>query len=155
LAAATEARALVLVHPNNPTGSRLSRRDAQAVVALAAERGLALVVDEVFGDYILTGSAEVRSSFVGEPGALTFVLSGLSKVVAMPQVKLGWIAASGPDALVAEALGRLEVIADTYLSVSTPVQLALPEILAARGEVQARIAARVRANLATLRAAVE
>jgi alanine-synthesizing transaminase len=147
-------RAVILVHPNNPTGTFLRREEAAAIARLAGERGVALIVDEVFGDYAFDLPADRRPSFAGESAALTFVLSGLSKVVAQPQLKLGWIAVSGPDALVAEALGRLELIADTYLSVSTPVQLALPEILAQRGPLQAAIRARTAENLAALDAAV-
>ena len=148
-------RAIVLVHPNNPTGSLVRRADAAAIAELAAGLGLALIVDEVFADYAFDPIDPLAlPSFVGDSPALTFVLSGLSKVVAMPQVKLGWIVASGPEDAVAEALARLEVIADTYLSVSTPVQLALPGILAARGPVQAAIRARVANNLAALDAAL-
>jgi aspartate/methionine/tyrosine aminotransferase len=148
-------RALVLVHPNNPTGSFLRRDEAAAVARLAADRGLALIVDEVFGDYAHGAlPPDRRPSFAGEREALTFVLSGLSKVVALPQLKLGWIAVSGPEAIAAEAMGRLEVIADTYLSVSTPVQLALPEILARRGPLQAAIRARTAENLAAIDAAI-
>jgi alanine-synthesizing transaminase len=154
-AAGDRARAVVLVHPNNPTGTFLRRDEAAAIVRLARDRGLALVVDEVFGDYPQGAlPPDRRPSFAGEPEALTFVLSGLSKVTALPQLKLGWVAVSGPDALAAEAMGRLEVIADTYLSVSTPVQLALPEILARRGPLQAAIRARTAENLAALDAAI-
>ncbi|HSN98127.1 MAG TPA: pyridoxal phosphate-dependent aminotransferase [Candidatus Nanopelagicales bacterium] len=157
-AAGPRARAVVLVHPNNPTGSFARRDEAEALASFAAFRGLALIVDEVFGDHAHGPLPPDRlPSFAGregQEGALTFVLSGLSKVVALPQLKLGWIAVSGPEALVAEAMQRLEVIADTYLSVATPVQLALPEILAARAPIQAAILARVRANLAALDAAL-
>ena len=149
------ARAIIIVHPNNPTGTFLRRDEAAAITRLAAERGMALVVDEVFGDYAFSAlPAAVRPSFAGEPDALTFVLSGLSKVVAQPQLKLGWIAVSGPASLTAEAMGRLEVIADTYLSVSTPVQLALPEILARRGPRREAVRARTALNLAALDAAI-
>jgi aspartate/methionine/tyrosine aminotransferase len=149
------SRAVVLVHPNNPTGSFVRRDDAAALARLCRDRGLALIADEVFGDYPFDALPESRlPSFAGEREALTFVLSGLSKVVAQPQLKLGWIAASGPDALVAEAMARLEVIADTYLSVSTPVQLALPEILARRGPIQAAVRSRTAANLAAADAAI-
>lgn len=148
-------RAVVLVHPNNPTGTFVRRDEARSIERLARERGLALIVDEVFGDYAHGPLPASRlPSFAGEREALTFVLSGLSKVTAMPQVKLGWIVTSGPPALVAEALGRLEVIADTYLSVSTPVQMALPEILAQRGPIQDAIRTRVERNLAALDAAL-
>jgi alanine-synthesizing transaminase len=146
-----KTRAIVLVHPNNPTGTFVRRDEADALDALAARHGIAIVVDEVFGDFAHGELPEDRlPSFVGERQALTFVLSGLSKVVAMPQVKLGWIATLGPRELVREASRRLEVIADSYLSVSTPVQLALPEILAGRAAVQAEIRARVMANLMIL-----
>jgi aspartate/methionine/tyrosine aminotransferase len=148
-------RAVVVVHPNNPTGSFVRRDDAAALARFCRDRGLALIADEVFGDFAFPPLAGSRlPSFAGEREALTFVLSGLSKVVAQPQLKLGWIATSGPEALAAEAMGRLEVIADTYLSVSTPVQLALPEILARRGPVQAAVRARTAANLAAVDAAV-
>ncbi|APR87409.1 Cystathionine beta-lyase, type II [Minicystis rosea] len=144
-------RAIVLVHPNNPTGSFVRRDEAAAIEDLARRHGLALIVDEVFGDYAHGAlPADRLPSFAGDRAALTFVLSGLSKVTAMPQVKLGWIVTLGPEAIAAEAMGRLEVIADTYLSVSTPVQLALPEILAGRSDIQAAIRARVEANLAAL-----
>ncbi|AKT41840.1 pyridoxal phosphate-dependent aminotransferase [Chondromyces crocatus] len=154
-AAGPKARAIILVHPNNPTGTFVRREEADALTRFAAERGLALIVDEVFGDYAHGPLPPDRlPSFAGRDGALTFVLSGLSKVVAMPQLKLGWVAVSGPDALAREAMQRLEVIADTYLSVATPVQLALPRILAARGPVQRAILERVRQNLAVLDAAL-
>ena len=148
-------RAIVLVHPNNPTGSFLRRDEALAIEHLARRHGLALIVDEVFGDYALGPLPPDRlPSFVGERQALTFVLSGLSKVAALPQVKLGWVVTLGPEALATEALGRLEVIADTYLSVSTPVQLALPAILARRGPIQEAIRARTGTNLRALDAAL-
>lgn len=155
-AAGERTRAVVLVHPNNPTGSFVRRDDAAALEAWAGERGLALIVDEVFGDYAHGDLALDRlPSFAGSRQALTFVLSGLSKVMALPQLKLGWIAVSGPPELAAAALERLEVIADTYLSVGTPVQLGLPEILASRAPVQRAILSRVQANLAALDAAIE
>jgi len=151
LASSGRARAIALIHPNNPTGTFVRREEAAAIEALAERTGLALIVDEVFGDYAhKTLPGDRLQSFAGRDQALTFVLSGLSKVAALPQVKLGWIAASGPPDLVTEAMRRLEVIADTYLSVSTPVQLALPEILAARGGIQRAILGRVLQNLAAL-----
>lgn len=150
-----DTRAILLVHPNNPTGSFVRRDEAEALTAIALRHGLSIIADEVFGDYALPGLPEDRlPSFVGPQRALTFVLSGLSKVVALPQLKLGWIVVLGPDDVATEAMKRLEVIADTYLSVGTPVQLALPEILAARGPIQAAIRARTRTNLAALDAAL-
>lgn len=148
-------RAILLVHPNNPTGTFVRTAEAEALERLAREHGLALIVDEVFGDYSFRTVQPLEGelpTFAGRGNAMTFVLSGLSKVVALPQVKLGWIVAEGP---VDEALGRLEIIADTYLSVSTPVQRALPSILANRGPVQAAIRARVTENLHALDAALD
>lgn len=146
-----DTRAILLVHPNNPTGSFARRDEAEALAGIALRHGVSIIADEVFGDYAFAGLPEDRlPSFVGPQRALTFVLSGLSKVVALPQLKLGWIAVLGPDDVAGEAMARLEVIADTYLSVGTPVQLALPEILAARGPIQAATRARTAENLAAL-----
>jgi hypothetical protein len=144
-------RALLLVHPNNPTGSLVRVDEATQLETIAERRGLSLVVDEVFGDYVWPGRASGRlASFVGPRRALTFVLSGLSKVLALPQLKLGWMVVLGPQAERDEALRRLEVVADTYLSVGTPVQRALPELLAARADVQRRILDRVLGNARVL-----
>ena len=109
---------------------------------------LAIIADEVFLDYSL--GDEPRSSFSEETGALTFTLSGLSKISALPQMKVAWIAVGGPAALKQEALSRLEVVADTYLSMNAPVQCAVPQMLAERHHVQPQITHRVLANLATL-----
>lgn len=145
-------RGIVVVAPNNPTGTLLHEEDATRMDQLAAERGIALLVDEVFGDYLVDGlSPLLRRSFAGAPcAALTFVLSGLSKVCCAPGLKLGWIVVQGPDPVVAAAIERLEIVADTYLSVATPVQLALPRILAQRPAVQAEVSARLSSNRATL-----
>ncbi len=147
-------RAVVVVHPNNPTGSLVHPDDAAALVELAAARGWAVIADEVFLDYPLGGGPGAGRSFASTVGALTFTLGGLSKSVGLPQLKLAWIVASGPGALVADALDRLEFIADTFLSVSTPVQLALPELLRGGAAVRAAILERCRSNLAGLRTAV-
>jgi alanine-synthesizing transaminase len=143
-----KTRALIVVHPNNPTGSYVSDNERAELQALCADWKMAIVADEVFLDFAHDGQA--RSSFSRNRQALTFALSGLSKIAALPQMKAAWIAASGPDDLVNEALARLEVIADTYLSVSTPVQLALPELLKHRIAMQQQIASRVKANLSEL-----
>lgn len=149
-------RAILFVHPNNPTGTFARLGEALALEELASKHGLALIIDEVFCDYPHRALPQDRlPTFAGRTRALTFVLSGLSKVVAMPQVKLGWIAVSGPDAALASAMPRLEVIADTYLSVATPIQRALPAILGNRGPVQDAIRERVAVNLAALDAALE
>jgi aspartate/methionine/tyrosine aminotransferase len=148
-------RAIVLVNPNNPTGSFVKRGELDTVVALAAERCLALISDEVFADYGFGPDAERVPSLTGTDAALTFCLGGLSKMAGLPQMKLGWIIIGGPTALRSEAAERLELIADTYLSVGTPVQHALPRLLAAGAAVERQIAARVGENLAAVRAMVE
>jgi len=137
-----------VVHPNNPTGSFVKPAEMDLFDALCRERELALVADEVFLDYAHDGAA--RPSFASPRQALTFTLSGISKICALPQMKLAWIVAGGAPELAREALARLEVIADTCLSVSTPVQLALPEFLAQRDEIQRQVKERVAANLAEL-----
>ncbi|MGH9508542.1 MAG: pyridoxal phosphate-dependent aminotransferase [Terriglobales bacterium] len=138
------SRAVVVVHPNNPTGSFVTPVESEALTRLCAQHNLALIADEVFLDFAHDGI--VRPSFVHGDGALIFALSGLSKLCGLPQLKVGWIAASGPPALVRQALGRLEVIADTYLSVNTPAQLALPEILAHRHRFQGQMMSRISRN---------
>ena len=145
-------RAVVLVQPNNPTGSCLSGGEIAGVEALCVERGIALISDEVFGDFPWPPSTAALPSLLGERHALTFVLGGLSKLCGMPQMKLAWIALAGPDAQRHEARQRLEWIADLFLSVSTPVQLALPTLLDARGRFQAAVRDRLAKNLARLRA---
>lgn len=145
-AATARTRAILLVHPNNPTGSLVSREALDAVVELCRERDLALVVDEVFGDYAWREDPTRAGSAVEVRGALTFTLSGLSKVVATPQIKLGWIVVGGPPALVEESLARLEMIADSYLSVSAPAQHAASALLARRAAIQRAVMARVTAN---------
>ncbi|HYN15710.1 MAG TPA: pyridoxal phosphate-dependent aminotransferase [Terriglobales bacterium] len=141
-------RAVLVVHPNNPTGSFVKPAESEILDALGRERGLALVADEVFLDYAHDGAG--RPTFASPRQALTFTLSGISKICALPQMKLAWLVVSGAPELTREALARLEVIADTYLSVSTPVQLALPEFLAGRDEIQRQAKERVVANLAEL-----
>lgn len=142
-------RAIALVHPNNPTGHYTSAAERVQLEQLCAEHGLALIVDEVFLDYPLNGQTP-QTFAAGDHPALTFVLSGLSKISGLPQMKAAWIAAFGPGREVASALDRLEVIADTYLSMNAPVQHALPSWLAGRSLVQEQILSRCRANLATL-----
>ncbi len=141
-------RALILVQPNNPTGSCATPQELAALVRLCAARDLAVIADEVFADYRFdepSGGSAARC--LGMPSAaLTFTLGGLSKSLGLPQMKVAWMAVSGPPALVHEALGRLEVITDTFLSVSTPAQLALPRWLALAPTIQAQVLERVRSN---------
>jgi alanine-synthesizing transaminase len=144
-----ETRAVLAVSPNNPTGSVLDAEDADELVSRCAERGAALIVDEVFHDYPLHG-AIAEPPALAAPPCLVARLGGLSKSVGLPQVKLGWIAIDGPPDLVGEALDRLELIADTYLSVSTPVQIAAPALLREGTAVREAIRARIRTNYASL-----
>jgi len=146
-------RAVIVVHPNNPTGHFCSSAEREAVQKLCAERGVALIVDEVFLDYGLP-CAEAQSFATGQSPALTFVLSGLSKVCALPQMKCSWIATAGPKADVQAAMARLEMIADTFLSMNAPVQHGLPNWLASRHDMQGQIRARMTENLAALDAAL-
>lgn len=142
----SRARAILIVSPNNPTGSYLKAQEHAALVELACEHGLALIADEVFRDYAWTASPD-GPSLAETADCLSFTFNGLSKICALPQMKLAWITAGGPDGLVEGALARLEVIADTYLSVSTPVQWASTNWLAEAGAVQSKVLARVRSNL--------
>jgi aspartate/methionine/tyrosine aminotransferase len=146
----TKTRAILVVSPNNPTGSITSEDDARWLSALCASRELAVISDEVFADYTFN-EISAPSAF---SACLSFRLGGLSKSAGLPQVKLGWIAVDGPDAFVAAALERLELICDTYLSVSTPVQVAAASLIEGGAAVRAQILARTRANLAALRALV-
>lgn len=153
-AADASCRALVVISPNNPTGSCLSRTERDALLALAAERGLAIIADEVFMDYGIEPAADAAGSLaaVADAPAPVFVLNGISKMLGLPQMKLAWTLVGGPAPLADDALRRLEIIADAYLSVGTPVQLALESWLPRRTSVQAEIMDRVRTNLAALRA---
>jgi aspartate/methionine/tyrosine aminotransferase len=142
-------RAVLAVSPNNPTGSLLSESELAWLAARCAEREAALIVDEVFADYRFDDSP-VPASVRPRSPALTFRLGGLSKSAGLPQVKLGWIAVEGPERLVEPALDRLDLISDTYLSVSTPVQAAAPELIARGADVRAQILGRVRGNYEAL-----
>ena len=149
-----DTRAVLAVSPNNPTGSVLSTHEADELVRRSVDRQAALIVDEVFCDYPLTTESTVSVAFDDTEG-LIFRLGGLSKTAGLPQVKLGWIAVRGGSALVAEALDRLELICDTYLSVSTPVQVAARALLEQSRPVRELILERVRSNDALLRRVVE
>ena len=160
-------RGVVVVHPNNPTGSYVHETEIGQLNAFCREYGLALVVDEVFLDYRL-GSPGAKSparkvrdpsteappiiewSFARNREVLTFTLSGLSKISALPQMKVAWIVTSGPEAQMREAMARLEVIADTYLSMNAPIQWAVPLLLAQKEDIQQQLLKRVRNNLTEL-----
>jgi aspartate/methionine/tyrosine aminotransferase len=141
-------RAVILVNPNNPTGSFVSSGERQELNAICRENSLALLADEVFFDFNLAGKP--FQSFAANRDVLTFTLSGLSKIAGLPQVKVAWIATSGPDELVAASLERLEVIADTYLSMNAPVQHAISDLLIQRRVFQTQLMQRLKANLAEL-----
>lgn len=169
-------RGVVVVHPNNPTGSYVSAGERELLNAFCRERGLAVIVDEVFLDYGLDDARGLAQnsrflhapmdrhlpvhrlgrddssygSFAGNVDVLTFTLSGLSKISALPQMKVAWIVTSGPEELVESAMGRLDVIADTYLSMNAPVQWALPVLLKQRKNIQRQLVERVQRNLAEL-----
>ncbi|HEX4594126.1 MAG TPA: pyridoxal phosphate-dependent aminotransferase, partial [Bryobacteraceae bacterium] len=147
-------RAIVVVNPNNPTGSYLKKSELAQLIDVCRDHDLAILSDEVFCDYTLTDDPRRVTSLVDVDQVLTFSLSGLSKLVGLPQLKLGWIVSSGPAETRRESLERLELIADTYLSVATPVQWATPSLLALRETMQAQILERVRANLAFLRSQI-
>lgn len=147
-AVSARTRALVVVHPNNPTGSFVKPVEAESLAHLCASHGLGLIADEVFLDFTLSGPA--RRSFATETAALTFTLSGLSKLAGLPQMKVAWMAVTGPPGLTRPAMDRLEVIADTYLSMNTPIQLAVPHLLRTRHDFLAQARGRLAENLATL-----
>jgi alanine-synthesizing transaminase len=147
-------RAVIVVNPNNPTGSFLKRAELAAMAEMCAARGIALISDEVFSDYAFAPDPERAASLTGVEQCLTFSMSGLSKAAGLPQMKLGWIVASGPPDARARALEGLEWIADTYLSVGTPVQCAAEQLLAAGEQVRRQIGERTAANLAHARAAL-
>jgi aspartate/methionine/tyrosine aminotransferase len=141
-----QTRAIVLVHPNNPTGHFTKPWEAEELARMCREHGLSLIVDEVFLDYWFVGE---RASFAtGLEGVGVYVVSGLSKIAGLPQMKAAWVVATGPEA--AQAMDRLEFIADTFLSMNAPVQGALPSWLAGRHGIQRQIKDRVAANLAEL-----
>ncbi|MGH7495487.1 MAG: pyridoxal phosphate-dependent aminotransferase [bacterium] len=146
----TRTAALVLVHPNNPTGSFVKPHEIAQLNALCAEHALALICDEVFLDYASGDERHPPLSLVSNGEVLTFVVSGLSKIAGLPQMKLAWIHVNGPDEARVAALERLEYVADTYLSVGTPVQWAAEELLAVRHELQRQIRARLDTNYAFL-----
>src|SRR5262245_2198061 len=141
-------RGVVIVHPNNPTGSYISEEERKALNDFCKEYGLAIIVDEVFLDYALDGAS--RPTFASNERSLTFTLSGVSKISGLPQMKLAWVGVSGPPEVVEPALNRLEVIADTYLSMNAPIQLAAPILVDQRRSVQPLLLDRLRANLEEL-----
>jgi aspartate/methionine/tyrosine aminotransferase len=143
-------RAVIVVSPNNPTGSYLKRAELDALALHCRAHGLALIGDEVFAEYVLDAEPARTTSVLAQRQALTFSLGGLSKGLGLPQVKLGWMVAAGPDDLVRPALERLEIICDTYLSVATPVQVGLPALLRDGAAIRTGIRDRVTRNYRAL-----
>ena len=141
-------RAVVVVHPNNPTGSFVRGEEVSALSGFCKEYGLAIIADEVFLDYALDGAP--RTSFAKNDEVLTFALSGVSKVSGLPQMKLAWMVVNGPPDSATDAMSRLEIIADTYLSMSAPIQLAAPVLLDQRKNIQPLLLDRTRENLQEL-----
>ena len=141
-------RAVLVVHPNNPTGSFVKQQDQTELSRICQAHEMAIIADEVFLDYNLSAFSPL--TFAANRSCLTFALSGLSKISALPQMKVAWIAVSGPRQVKADALARLEVIADTFLSMNAPVQLAVPEMLQERRHLQPQLLRRIRENLSAL-----
>jgi alanine-synthesizing transaminase len=141
-------RGVIVVHPNNPTGHFVKAEEMRELNVICAERGIAILADEVFLDFALGDRRP--ATFAANPAAPTFTLSGLSKICGLPQMKAAWLIASGPEAWKADALARIEVIADTYLSMNAPVQWAMPVLLGQRLSFQKQLIARVKENLAGL-----
>lgn len=151
-AVTARSRAVLVVHPNNPTGSFMKPAEAEALREICAANKMAIIADEVFLDFAAENKPHSSFAFTNE--VLTFTLSGLSKISALPQMKLAWLVANGPENLLRPALDRLEIIADTFLSPGTPVQLALPKFLEVRHAMHRQIQARATANLVHLDAAL-
>jgi hypothetical protein len=148
------SRVVVAIDPHNPTGSFVDPEDWASLRSIAAERGLSLVSDEVFADWAAPGIATPPGALANAEGALHFVLSGASKVLALPQLKIAWIVVAGEPALRDEALARLEFVADAHLSVSPLLAIALPRLLAARESIQCAVRDRVERNRAALASAL-
>jgi hypothetical protein len=144
-----DTKAIVLVNPNNPTGSFVRRDELEALNALCRQHDTALICDKVFADFAFNRKVHYPS-LVDNKEVLTFVLGGISKTLGLPQMKLSWIVINGPEELVKKANARLEIIADTYLSVNTPVQNALPEWLGYLKKIQAEILLSIRGNYDSL-----
>lgn len=148
------AKAIIVINPNNPTGSYIRASERAAILELCERYELALIADEVFFDFPLSDSIEC-ASFIGEERVLTFVLDGLSKRLGMPQMKLGWICVSGPSILESRAKKRLELIADTFLSAGTPIMNALPRLLSSEDSFLEEMRRRIRENYAIYRSILE
>jgi len=141
-------RGVIVVHPNNPTGHFLKTEEMRKLNVICGAHQIAIIADEVFLDFVLGDSG--RATFAANSGALTFTMSGLSKTCGLPQMKAAWLVVSGPEPFRGQALERIEVIADTYLSMNAPIQWAMPALLVQRGAFQRQLLARAKRNLAEL-----
>lgn len=141
-----KTKAIVIINPNNPTGSYIRENDFKVFNSLSEKYNVALIIDEVFSDYEIEAGRNSLKSAAGCDSNLTFVLNGFSKMLALPQMKFGWILIKGKKKLKDEAVQRLEVIADTYLSVATPVQYAAQRLFETREKIQEEIMGRVKVN---------
>ncbi len=146
-----KTKAIVIINPHNPTGMFLKNDESLAIKEIAHRYNLVIIVDEVFIDYAFENNERMRVSTAGEGEGLIFTLNGISKMLGLPQMKLGWIIVNGHPSLVAEATARLEIICDTFLSVNTPVQVALPKLLKHGKIIQQKILDRVLSNYSTLK----
>lgn len=144
-------KAIILVHPHNPTGMFLKKGEFATIKTIAQQHGLALIVDEVFIDFRFTDDVNTQPSLTGEKEVLTFTLNGISKSCGLPQMKLGWMVVSGEHRAVSEASERLEILCDTFLSVNTPVQIALPELMRQSQNVRQQIINRITSNYGFLK----
>jgi alanine-synthesizing transaminase len=142
----SKTKAIVIINPNNPTGSYIRESDYEVFNSLSEKYNLALIVDEVFSDYEIEAGESALKTVAGCTGNLTFVLNGFSKMLALPQMKFGWILIQGGKKLKDEAVQRLEVISDTYLSVATPIQYAAKRLLETREDIQTEIKGRIKLN---------
>lgn len=143
----SSTRAILIVNPNNPTGSVLKQNELEELLQIATKRRIPIISDEVFLDYVFDSKADVVPSLIGCENVLSFSLNGLSKAAGMPQMKLGWVAINGPKGERLRARERLELVADTYLSVGTPVQMAAPRLFEIGEQIRRRISERTRTNL--------
>ena len=149
-----KTRAILVVNPNNPTGNFITQREWSKLLEICTENSLALICDEVFFDYLIDDTSH-RFEPLKNPSCLCFFLNGLSKMAGLPQLTLSWILVQGPKSLNSAALDRLELIADTFLSVNTPVQEGLARILKRAGSIQSQIRNRIRYNYRYLHTALE
>ncbi len=151
----SSTKAIILVNPHNPTGMFVEPSEYSEIRELAIKHNLAIIVDEVFIDYPFESNPSFNQSYVTETQVLTFTLNGLSKMLGLPQMKLGWMIVGGPPKIRQEAVSRMEILCDTFLSVNTPVQLAFPALMNATRDIHQEIARRVKANYTSLRSTIE